>query len=243
MVMSYVGCGSVGDDGSRTNLLLIEIQGAERLPFFDVVLSCLVLLTQSLRWWESLAEVAEGVDGGLVGGFDGGVEAEDGADGDGSAEGDGDNLPANEGVKRGDKGDEEGEAVAEGEAEEATENGKDERFEEELEEDVYTGGTDGFTDADFVGAFRDGDEHNIHDADAANDEGDTGDKSEHARDDGEERASRVGDLIAVGDGEVVIAEFSGREGLVDFFGGGGDGGSGGSADVNLLNLKIGIVKF
>jgi len=51
-----------------------------------------------------------------------------------------------------------------------------------LEEDLAVGGADGFADADFAGAFGDGDEENIHDADAADDEGDSGGKSEHIRD-------------------------------------------------------------
>ena len=105
-----------------------------------------------------------------MGGLDGGVEAEDGADDDGSAKSDGDDLPADEGVERGDDGDEEGEAVAEGEAEKTAEDGEDKGFKEELKEDIDAGGADSLADADFVGALGDGNEHNIHNTDTADDE-------------------------------------------------------------------------
>ena len=94
-----------------------------------------------------------------------------------------------------------------------------------------------------MGAFGDGDEHDIHDTDAADDERNTSDEGEHAGDDREEGAGGVGDLIAISNREVVIVEFGGGEGLVDLFGGGGDGGSSGGADVDLLNLEVSVVKF
>ena len=44
------------------------------------------------------------------------------------------------------------------------------------------GGTDGFSDADFVATFGDGDEHDVHDADATDDEGNAGDQRKNAGD-------------------------------------------------------------
>lgn len=47
---------------------------------------------------------------------------------------------------------------------------------------------DGFADADFASAFRDGDEHDIHDTDPTNDERDACYESEHVGDDREKGA-------------------------------------------------------
>lgn len=44
-----------------------------------------------------------------------------------------------------------------------------------MEKNISVGGADGFADADFVSAFGDRDEHNIHNADTANNEGDASD--------------------------------------------------------------------
>ena len=71
---------------------------------------------------------------------------------------------------------EEGCDVAEDEAHEATDDAKDERFEEELKHDVAGAGADGFADTNFAGALRNGDEHDIHDANAADDERDASDE-------------------------------------------------------------------
>ncbi len=78
-----------------------------------------------------------------------------------------------------------------------------------MEEDVAGGGADGFADADFVGAFGDGDEHDVHDADAADDEGDASDERKDAGDDREESASRVSNVVASEDGEISVAGFVG----------------------------------
>ena len=172
-----------------------------------------------------------------MGGFHGGVEAENEANEDGDAEGDGEDLPGDEGVERGDEAEEEGEEIAEEEAHEAADDGKDEGFDEELEADVARGGADSFTDADFVGAFGDGDEHNVHDADAADDEGNASDEREDAGDDGEEGAGGVGDFVALEDGEVGVAGFGGGEGFVDGAGSVVNGAGVFDADVDLLDLE------
>ena len=43
----------------------------------------------------------------------------------------------------------------------------------ELSANVFAGGAEGFTNANFAGAFGHGDEHNVHDTNAANHEGDS----------------------------------------------------------------------
>ena len=72
--------------------------------------------------------------------------------------------------KWGNEGNEESEDVAEREAHDAAHDAKDCRFEEELEQDVATAGANCFANTDFAGAFRDGDEHDVHDANAADNE-------------------------------------------------------------------------
>ena len=83
----------------------------------------------------------------------------------------------------GDKGNEEGGDITEDEAHEAADNTENEGFKEELEHDVAGAGADGFADADFACALRNRDEHDIHDANATDDEGDASDEREHAGDD------------------------------------------------------------
>ena len=51
-------------------------------------------------------------------------------------------------------------------------------FEEELQEDVSAAGADGHADADLAGPLGDADEHDVHDADAADEERDDGDAEE-----------------------------------------------------------------
>lgn len=180
----------------------------------------------------------EGVDGVFAGGLEGGVETEDGADDDGDVEDGEEDLPAKEGGEGSNDGDEESKEVAEEEAGKGAEEAEDEALKEELEEDVHVRGADGFADADFVGAFGNGDEHNVHNADAANDEGDAGNEGEHAGNDLEEGASRVGDGVAVRNGEVGVARFGLDERIGDLLGGGSEGVGGGGLDVDLLDLEI-----
>ena len=57
--------------------------------------------------------------------------------------------------------------VGEDDAEESTDEGDGERFGQKLEEDVAAARAQRLLDADFAGALRDGDEHDVHQADAA----------------------------------------------------------------------------
>lgn len=72
--------------------------------------------------------------------------------------------------KRRDEGNSKGNNVTKCDAHDAANETENDGLEEELEENIARRGADGFTDADFAGALRDGDKHDIHDADAANDE-------------------------------------------------------------------------
>ena len=86
--------------------------------------------------------------------------------------------------KWGNERNEEGGDIAEDEAHETADDAQNEGFKEELEHDVAGAGADGFADADFASAFRDGNEHDVHDADTTDDERDASDEREHAGNNG-----------------------------------------------------------
>ncbi len=71
-------------------------------------------------------------------------------------------------------------------------------------EDVARLGSDGLAKADLARSLADGDEHDVHDADAADDQRDGSDCREHEGHD--VRGGLLGgeDLLHVADGEVVI---------------------------------------
>ena len=60
-----------------------------------------------------------------------------------------------------------------------------------------------------MSALSNRDEHNVHHADAANDEGYAGDEGKNPGDDREESAGGMGDFVAGEDGEVGVARFAG----------------------------------
>ncbi len=86
----------------------------------------------------------------------------------------------------------------------AGEEGQDEAFQQELGEDVAAAGAEGFHDADFAGSLGDGDQHDVHDADAADGEG-------HGADDAEK------DLKSDGEGYDAFGIFDGVPGVDGFF--------------------------
>ena len=61
----------------------------------------------------------------------------------------------------------EGNDVGQDDAEESADEGDGERLGQKLEEDVAAARAQRFLDADFAGALGDGDEHDVHQADAA----------------------------------------------------------------------------
>lgn len=79
--------------------------------------------------------------------------------------------------ERRDERNQEGGCVAERDAHDTADETQDDGFEEELEENIAGRGTNGFADADFAGTFGNGDEHNVHDADAADNKRDRGNES------------------------------------------------------------------
>src|ERR1700761_5079350 len=186
--------------------------------------------------WSVELFVAEGDDGVEAGGSEGGDEARDDADQreddegrdhrcGGGAE---DDVAfvigglVDVGVER-HRRDEVAEDDGDDHADGAGHEGEDQAFKKELREDVAAARAEGFEDADLAGALGDGDEHDVHDADAADGEG-------HGADDAEQ------DLKADGEGHDLLRVLDGvphTEGL--FIGGvevvtlrehGADGGDG-----------------
>jgi len=136
----------------------------------------------------------------------------------------------------GDDGDEEGENIAEHNAKQAAENRKNKGFEDELDEDIITGSADGFADADFVGAFRNGNKHNIHYTNTANDKRNASDKSKHTGNNGEKGRGRVGDVVSVSDGEISVAGFVFDKFFANFVRGLFKSAGSFGLDVDLLDL-------
>jgi len=121
--------------------------------------------------------VAEGVDGVESGGAACGHEAEEDADGGGEGEGDDVDFGIEEEGCADDIGEDFAKDVGEADAGDAADAGEGDGFDEELEEDFAGACADGEADADFAGALGDGDEHDVHDADAADEEADAGDRA------------------------------------------------------------------
>jgi hypothetical protein len=65
-------------------------------------------------------------------------------------------------------------------ADDAAHGAEGDRLGGELGEDGLLGGADGLADADFAGALGDRDQHDVHDADAADHEADAGDGDHEA---------------------------------------------------------------
>ena len=77
------------------------------------------------------------------------------------------------------QGDDFGEADAGDDADDAAGKRHGGRFDEELQQDVVTAGAERLAHADFARPLGDGDEHDVHDDDAADDERNAGDGHDH----------------------------------------------------------------
>src|ERR1700719_3716201 len=123
--------------------------------------------------------VAQAFDGIELGGADRGNGAKQ--DADQRADGDG-----NDGRETGNRntiGGEEADGVGDGEsnnnAEDAADEGDENGLGKELEADLAFGGADRFADADLANAGADGGQHDIHDADAADQQYHRGNQQQH----------------------------------------------------------------
>ena len=90
-------------------------------------------------------------------------------------------------------------------ADETAQQAQRDGLNQELQPDVAGLRADGDADADLAGAFGDAHEHDVHDADAADQERDAGDGPEQQRDDLGNGIDGVGNFLLVEDVEVVVA--------------------------------------
>src|SRR5216684_2089186 len=147
---------------------------------------------------EDLLFVAEGFDRVEAGGADGGDHAADQSDGDedddGDDQSDGVDHEANvaglgvfgHSAVEGKSADGKGNDVSQNDAEEPADEGNGKRLCQKLEEDVAAARAERFLHADFAGALGDGDEHDVHQADAT-------DSQREGADEGEQDLEAEGD--------------------------------------------------
>ena len=135
--------------------------------------------------------ILEGSNWIFDGSFDSGIDAEDDACNKRGKTGDKDDIDGNVGFEWSNEGNEEGAGVTKEDTEETANDTKDDSFEKELQHDIAGRSANGFADADFASALRDGDEHDVHDADATNEESDAGNESKHTRDNAEHGAASL----------------------------------------------------
>ena len=117
----------------------------------------------------------QGFDGVEAGGAAGGHEAEEDADGGGKEKGDAVDLRIEQEGCADELCEPDAEAVSKRDAAEAADAGEGDGFDQELEHHLAGTGTDGHPDADLAGSFGDRDQHDVHDADAADQQADAGD--------------------------------------------------------------------
>src|SRR5579872_1358433 len=149
--------------------------------------------------------VAQAGDGIEIGGAVGGVVAKKEAYR--HRDGDAEHNPQERqrgGNGRSDGSNQEGDARADGNSYRATGEREHGGLEQELYADVGAACADGLTNPDFAGAFGDGDEHDVHDSDAAHQQSDgaddAGENDQRARELVPERAEEIGS----GDLEIVF---------------------------------------
>src|SRR5438093_5846994 len=133
--------------------------------------------------WGSL--VTQRLDGAEARGPVRGIETEEQADANRNAEGHEDRGHRDDRCRQ--AGDGEGENAGQSEADQdskgPTQSREKHRLDQELHQDVAPPGADRLADADLAGAFRDGDQHDVHDPDAADDQGNAGDRAQHQGED------------------------------------------------------------
>ena len=145
----------------------------------------------------------ERLDGVEAGGAAGREIAEDDADRRREQEGDGDDLRVDDQRHLEELGGDRRQAEAEEDADDAAEQRQHHRLDQELHQHLAGFGADRQADADLARALGHRDQHDVHDADAADQQADAGDRrqqtGEHAGDAGE----HAGDLRHVEDAEIV----------------------------------------
>src|SRR5205814_217552 len=108
-------------------------------------------------------------------GFHGRVRAKDQAHGDGNQKGQEDGADGNDGGPSRHPGDQLGHRKARDDAQEAAGKGNQHGFDDKLTHDVRAPRADGAANADFAGTLEDGGQHDVHDADSADKQGNRSD--------------------------------------------------------------------
>ena len=161
---------------------------------------------------EEVLFVTQCFDGSQAGSAPGGVKAEDEANG-GSESGckqHGQGIDDQFEIQSFGGG--QGHEHAEDNAQETAQQAEGDRFEQELGQDVPFERADGLADADLAGALGDADQHDVHDADAADKQGDGGDCAEEGGQragDGVDGVQQFGlaegaEVVLVASGDIVL---------------------------------------
>jgi len=103
----------------------------------------------------------------------------------------------------GDVGDADGQKLAEAEADQPPEKTQHQRLDHELRQDGRPAGADGFAQTDLAGALGDRNEHDVHDADAADEQRDPHDAAGDHRNDQRDLVERVQEALDRIDAEIV----------------------------------------
>ena len=123
-------------------------------------------------WYAAASLVAQGFDGVEAGSFPGGIKTENDADGSGDRDGGehafgtGFDRPLEMGLHH------QSGTASEQDPDDTADQTQQDRFNQKLLEDVAGTCADGHAQADLARAFGHGDQHDVHDADAADHEGD-----------------------------------------------------------------------
>ena len=123
--------------------------------------------------------MAKRLDGVHQRGAAGGIDPEDHGNGDGDGEGNGEGREGQHGLHVGCGRDGQGDQCPEYQTDHAAGEGEDEGLHQELQHDVAAAGAERAADADLTGALADGGEHDIHDANTADDQRDGRDGAKH----------------------------------------------------------------
>lgn len=148
--------------------------------------------------------VAQGFDGIEAGRFPRRIDAEEQADADGEAEGNDDRCRRDDRLEESGFCNGKGDADAAGDAQQAADDTDDDRFDEELHHDILEGGAQGLADADFPCPFCDRYHHDVHDADATDDKGDSGNASQKQGQHSRRAGHGFHEAGQVADGEVIF---------------------------------------
>src|SRR5436190_5120200 len=154
--------------------------------------------------YQSALLVTQGVDRIEVGGFKGGEKAEDHADHGTYGKSNYNGLTGDEGRKSGELGEQGSKPVTRTNPKCAPDDTQKYRLYEKLPQHIPGTSPHGQADADFAGALGDTDEHDVHDTDAADNEGNTRKGTDQDRHDPVVRVKKLAHLRLAPDGKILL---------------------------------------